>query len=249
MRRWTTRPATAATIGLLAVSLVLSGCDEDTRQDIADAVSSAAENVGEGGTATDGEVAAPTEEPEPEPEPTATEAPEPEPTEEPTPAPTEEEAADEDGIPLWLWLVALVLLGLLLLAIMGAASRRREASARRDRLRDAALAETDWLLGTARERPAGIDAASRARDVRLRLDRLTDTLQQLRAGARDSVVMAIDDLQTSARQLADALVARFDDASAQREASAGLGVDELAMRVRSSRDALATALGRPPDQP
>lgn len=247
MRRFTRRPATVATVGLLALSVVLSGCDEGTRQEIADAVSSAAENVGEGGT---GGEAAPTEEapePEPEPEPTATEAPEPEP--EPTPAPTEAEAADDDGIPLWVWLAALVVLGLLVFAITSAATRRREASARRDRLRDAALAETDWLLGTARERPAGIDAASRARDVRLRLDRLTDTLQQLRAGARDSVVMAVDDLQTSARQLADALVARFDDASAQREVSAGLGVEELAMRVRSSRDALATALGRRPDQP
>ena len=135
------------------------------------------------------------------------------------------------------------MLGLLVGLIVSATNRRQEANARRDRLRDAAIAETDWLLGAARERAAGIDATARARDIRLRLDRLTDTLQQLRTDARSDAQIAIDDLRTSARQLADALVARLEDAVSER-GGADLGVDQLADRLASSRDSFAAALGR-----
>ena len=231
---------------LAAVALVLAGCTEEGRQDIVDALEDAASEAQE---AVDEEPA----EEEPEEQPTEDEPPAEEPTEE-EPAveePTEEEPAVEEpaveeGVDWLPWLLAALVLVLVVSGIAALVGRRRDATARRNRLRDAALAETDWLLGAARERTAGVDSAARARDVRLRLDRLTDVLQQVRSDAKPAVVTAADDLQTSARQLADALVARLDDVASGRGASRDLGVEELAVRVRSDRDTLSATLGRRP---
>lgn len=235
-------------VPLALLALVLGGCDEDTRDQITDAVQSAVdEAASEVGTAV------PDPEPDPEPEPEPTEAPATE-VAEPTPVETEEPAPADTATPVegeetgfdvpWTLLLVLLVVALLVWAVIAASQRRSDAHARRDRLRDTAIAEADWMLSAARERPAGVDAQARARDVRMRLDRLTDAVQQLRTGARDNVVAAASELQTSARQLADALIARLDDAVRARESGAGLGVDELADRLRLARDAFAHELGR-----
>lgn len=206
----------------------------------------------------------PTEEPteapppteEPAPEPTATEAPpendevaapaSPEPTSTPTPTPTETptegEVEDEDGgVPWWAWLAALAALGALVAALL-IARRRAAAIAVRDRLRDEVLAGTAWLVSTAREQPGRVDAAERARDVRQRQDRLGDALAGLRADADERQLPILDDLGDSSRQLADALVARYDD-TAMGRAGADLGITQLTDRVMADRARLADAYG------
>lgn len=199
-----------------------------------------------------------TEEPAPEPTteepaPTAEETPTPTtaettPVAEPSAAATDEEVAD-DG-PSWPFIVMLAGLGAALLWLLVALwRRRRRLLAARARLRDAVLTDLDWLHRASREHVAGVDAGTRARDVRLRHDRLTEHLHQLRADADGDVLLASTAVLTSSRHLSDALIARLDDAAAGRDhAGAGLGIPELAGRLRSDRDDLARALGVRPEQ-
>lgn len=222
-------------VSVVLAGLLLGGCGEGTRAGIAVAVGSAVDQ-GRSAALDDGEAAEPAPEPEPESELTS-EEPAPE-----TEAPVEEEA-EPAGIPWGLFLLGL-LLAFVVWGLRVLGRRRADVRARRDRLRDVAIAEGEWLLGAARERAAGVDASARARDVRMRLDRLTDALQRLRTGANDKVVTAADDLQTAARQLADALVVRLDDAVAGRDTSTDLGVEELAQRLRVALDTFGTTLGR-----
>lgn len=255
----------ARVIAVATIALVLAGCDPDAREDIADAIDDA---VSDAQSAIDGGTTAPTTDPTADPttEPTtsepsmtepAAEPPAPaettavatdEPTGEPTELPVEEGVVEDD--PNWPLLLALGGILLLLVWAFVAVWRRRQALlARRARLRDAALADVDWLLGAAREQPSSIDAAARARDVRLRQDRLNDTVTQLRAGASAQLVALTTAVSTSSRHLADALVARLDDVAARRAArGADLGVPELAERLRMARDDLASELGRRPEQ-
>jgi hypothetical protein len=235
---------------VLLVGLLLSGCDEGTRDDIADAISSAVDQTrSPQPTATQTTAPEPTQEATPAPTTDATSEPtqasEPTETEAaPAPEPSGSEAESEPRELPW----DLILLGLLafvvLLAIFAVARRRGDARDRRARLRDIAIAEGEWLLGAARERAAGVDASARARDIRMRLDRLNDAVQQLRTGAKAQVVAVADDLQTTARQLSDALVARLDDALAHRDSGEDLGIDELAQRLRGALDRFGTTLGR-----
>lgn len=161
----------------------------------------------------------------------------------PTASPTASPSADTGppldegvvrGLPWWV-----LVLGLLVLLSIGylvtAAVRRRAATAAlRARRRDEALTETDWLLGVADEQPAAVDAGPRARDVRVRADRLQTALTELRGVVDDRHTQVVDDLRTSTRQLAQVLVARLDDVVAGRPVG-DLGLEEAVHRVRDDR--------------
>lgn len=248
----------------LAAGLVLAGCSEADREGIVDAVESALDATGtDEPTATATTTEAPptteapttTEAPPTTEAPAATEAPTTEAPPEETAAATEptepssevatEEEAPDDGLEPWVWVVIGVVLLLLAWAIIAAMRRRRRAIGRVRDLRESAVAETDWLLSVAREHPSAADAVGRARDVRVRLDRLTETLQELRAVAGAEITAVAADLHDSTRQLADALVARLDDAAEHRRDDEGLGLPALVDRVTRTRDRLISMRPRP----
>ena len=256
----TRRTSTLLLVAALAVGPVLAGCSEADREGIVDAVESAmdAATGSDGPTTPATPTAEPTAttEPQTEPstqapvatqEPTVT-APATEPTAaatEPTAQPSEAmvEEVPDDGIAPWVWVV-LALVLLLVGVVAALLRRRRRARARVGHLRETVVTETDWLLSVAREHPSATDAVGRARDVRTRFDRLTEAVQGLRSAAGAELASRASDLHEPARQLADALVARLDDAAAGRRDDGGLGIPELVDRVGHARDRLTATRPR-----
>lgn len=143
---------------------------------------------------------------------------------------------DQGGLPLWLLALLAVAALLLILGIIAAARRRGEATQRRRRLREEVLLDTDWLIGAASERPSTVDAAPRARDVRVRTDRLSDALRRLEAQSDRRVAEAVVELRMSAGELARVTIARLDDVAAARAPSTDLGIDEVLQRTQIARD-------------
>jgi hypothetical protein len=157
-----------------------------------------------------------------------------------TPAPAETVAPagddDSDGLPLWLLVLLAVLVLLLVIALFAALRGRSRAAERRRRLRDQALLETDWLIEAASERPSQVDAAARARDVRVHTDRLIDALRRLEQMSDRRVSEAIAELYAAATALAQTTIARLDDAAAGRPPGDDVGVEEGIQRVMTARN-------------
>lgn len=126
--------------------------------------------------------------------------------------------ADDSGFP-WLLLALAAVVLLVILALVAAMRRRGESSAQRDALRDEVLRETDWLLDTTGEPPVQVDAAPRARDIRVHTDRLVDALRTLEAQADRRVAEAATRLHDDATALAQFMIARLDDVAAGRPPS------------------------------
>lgn len=176
-----------------------------------------------------------------QPEPDQPQEPEPEEAAAEEPAP-EEPATDETSASLWP-LALLALLALLLIALLVASRRRnRAAGDRQQRLLDDALLDVDWLIDTASEQPSQLDAAPRARDVRVRTDRMSDALRRLEEASRQRVADAAQEVRVASQDLAQAVIVRLDDVAAGRSPTAGLDADALAERVRSARDRLIQAV-------
>lgn len=173
------------------------------------------------------------EQPEPE------EPQEPEP-EEPAPEQSAPEAPATDETGASAWPLALLALAVILLIGLLAASRSRSRAAgdRRQRLLDDALFDVDWLIDTASEQPSQLDAAPRARDVRVRTDRMSDALRRLEEASRQRTAEAAQEVRVASQQLAQAVIARLDDVAAGRTPTSGLDVDALVERARFARDRL-----------
>lgn len=154
------------------------------------------------------------------------------------PQPTESQASEVgDSASSALPLLLLAIIVLLLLAVVFAWLRRRgRAADSQQRLRDEALLETDWLIDAASEQPSFSDAASRARDIRVRVDRLTDGLRRLEGMAGRRTVEAATALRGEATALAQSVIARFDDVATGRRTVDDRDVDTLIERTRLARD-------------
>jgi hypothetical protein len=156
----------------------------------------------------------------------------------PAAAPTETPAAptaDDDGTPAWLLPLLAVLVLLLIVALVAALRRRRQAAEARRRLRDEALLETDWLIDAASEQPSSVDAAPRARDVRVHADRLADALRRLAPRSDQRTSEAIRALHDAAADLARTTIARLDDVAAGRPPRDDLVVEDLIQRTINAR--------------
>jgi hypothetical protein len=136
----------------------------------------------------------------------------------PTEAVTEEPAAADGEFP-WVPVVLTALVLLAVVALFAILRRRDDASAQRGALRDEALRETDWLLDATSEPPMQVDAAPRARDIRVHTDRLVDALRGLQAQADQRVAEAAFRLHDAATALAGFMIARLDDVAAGRPPS------------------------------
>lgn len=152
-----------------------------------------------------------------------------------------EPVADEGGLPVWLWVLLAALVLLLIIALATALHRRRQASEYRRRLGDDALRETDWLIDAASEQPSTVDAAPRARDVRVHTDRLTDALRRLEPESSRRVAEAIAGLHDAATALAQTTIARLDDVAAGRPPAQDPAFEDLIERTVNTRNAFEDA--------
>jgi hypothetical protein len=223
------RRSIAITVLAGVLALTATACGEDGLQ-VGDAASEIAEGARDAGAQVEsqlggqegqeaeagGDAAAPPEEPQPE----ESQAP---------------DAGDASSSLLPLLLLALVVI-LLLAAVAAWLGRRGRAADSRQRLRDEALLETDWLIDVASEQPSLSDAAARARDIRVRVDRLTDGLRRLEGMAGRRTVEAATALRGEATALAQSVIARLDDVATGRRTVNDLDVDTLIERTRFARD-------------
>lgn len=200
------------------------------------------DQVGDSAVAGGGDPAEPAPEEPAEPAPEEPAEPEPEPEPAPEPDTGDEALTAEDdggGIPLWVLALIVVLAALVIAGIVAASSRRREQADRRRRLVDGALLDADWLAEAASEEPSHVDAAPRARDIRVRTDRMADALHRLEQQSDRRLADAAAELRTESIALARSTIARLDDVAAGRQPSHDLDVDMLVQRVRFARDQFA----------
>lgn len=142
---------------------------------------------------------------------------------------------DEDGAPAWLLPLLAALALLLIIALVAALRRRGQAAEARRQLRDEALLETDWLIDAASEQPSSVDAAPRARDVRVHADRLADALRRLAPRSDQRASEAIGALHDAATDLARTTIARLDDVAAGRPPRDDLVLEDLIQRTINAR--------------
>lgn len=153
-----------------------------------------------------------------------------------------EPAEETPDWPLIALIAAIAIAVILLIGVIISALRRRgDASDMQQRLRDEALLETDWLIEAASERPSHVDAAPRARDIRVRVDRLSDATRRLEGMSGRRTAEASADLRADASALARSMIARLDDVAAGRSESNDLGLDDLVERTHLARDRFISA--------
>lgn len=214
--------------------LTLAGCTEEQRAQVEGAASEVEGAAGQvGGVAS--EIEGAIEDLEQQAGGGAGQQTEDEPVEVVTEAPAEP-VADEGGLPVWLWVLLAVLVVLLIVALAAALRRRSQATEVRRRLRDDALRETDWLIDAASEQPSSVDAAPRARDVRVHTDRLTEALRRLEPASARRVSEAITELHDAATELAQTTIARLDQVAAGRPPGQDPVLDDLIQRTVNARN-------------
>lgn len=212
-------------VGLISM-FILVGCGEGDRGPISDVVSDA------GGAVEDLEEAAEGAADELEEQLNGDEsAAEPDAT-----APTSQETDDTDLTP---WIVGLLVLLVILLMVwlISASNRRSRAAAGRRRQIDEVLLDADWLIDTASEPPSSVDAAGRARDIRMRGDRLVDSLRRVERESSSRVAQAAADLRNESVALAHAAIARLDAASREQYSpDLDRDLEMVLQRAASARD-------------
>ena len=229
--------------------LVAAGCEEgaldDLQSRVDEAVDDAGSQIGEAveeaqSDLADVDLSVPTELPTTDEEAVAPE-PSPEPSVSATPEPTD--AGEVAGLPWWAWVLALLALVGLAMAAARARSRRLARAVRRRELRDAVLTDLDWLLQVAQDRPVAVDAAPRARDVRVRADRLQERLTAMAAATAEKRRSVVSGLHEPVRELANGIIERLDAVAAGRTPTESQDLWGRIERLRQGRARLASTFG------
>lgn len=217
-----------------AVMVTATACTEEDRQSLGGAASEIAGQVGEAAGQVGEELNAGEEQAE-----SGGEAEQP-PPEEPAPEPEPEDTTTASDTLASLWpLLLLALIVIIVVALLVSVMRRRgQTSEQQRRLLDEALLDTDWLVYTASEQPSSVDAAARARDIRVRTDRATDALRRLETMAGRRTAEAADELRLELTALSRSLIARLDDVAAGRQPTSDLDIGTLVERTQLARDRL-----------
>lgn len=226
--------AVVALVG--AVLLTATACTEEDRQSLDGAASEIAGQIGGAAGQVEEELNAGDQQPESGGE--AEQPPPDEPAPEPEPAPEDTTEASDTLASLWP-LLLLALIVIIVVALLVSVMRRRgRTSEQQRRLLDEALLDADWLVDTASEQPSSVDAAARARDVRVRTDRASDALRRLATMTGRRTAEAADELRLELAALSRSVIARLDDVAAGHQSSSELDIDALIERTRLARDRL-----------